>query len=404
MSKMRLYYFDGPGRAESIRLLLTQACVPFEDIRIKREDWPKMKDKFELKQVPALEVDGKLYTQTYAILEYLGARYGYLPKGYQGLYDALWVMNTAEDIFTKAATSVAGWSPLPPKEKEELAKRVIDVDGPIFVGAIEEKLRQNVSHEFIVGNKYSIADFVLLGVYVGMEASPEMKKVFGTKLREKHPLLVKYAERRLEDFNLYYGKCNTKVTDLAESPARGEIIRILLKAINNPFEDVRVPAEKSDEKTQGLPKLSCDFCKISLSQTDAILQRVGMKYGYFSTADPEKLYKTIWWCNTLKDLLDRGTAVLLSHPKGIAGTKLAEMRAEYLERTVPTIVQAMEAKLKGNCVAEFLVGKKHSIADFYFVGVWREFVLKHKELAAKIGQEGVCPALKKYYEVQSKLL
>lgn len=40
----KLYYYNFMGRAECIRLIFTQASVPFEDIRLSPEEWEKMKD------------------------------------------------------------------------------------------------------------------------------------------------------------------------------------------------------------------------------------------------------------------------------------------------------------------------------------------------------------------------
>ena len=43
MGKMKLYYFNLRGRAELSRLILAQGGADYEDTRIEREDWPKLK-------------------------------------------------------------------------------------------------------------------------------------------------------------------------------------------------------------------------------------------------------------------------------------------------------------------------------------------------------------------------
>jgi len=42
-SKYKLTYFDGRGRGELLRLLLKVEGAQFEDVRVKMEDWPKLK-------------------------------------------------------------------------------------------------------------------------------------------------------------------------------------------------------------------------------------------------------------------------------------------------------------------------------------------------------------------------
>jgi hypothetical protein len=46
---IKLWYFDGYGRAEAIRMMLTYLEAPFEDIRLSFEEFGKLKaeGKFE---------------------------------------------------------------------------------------------------------------------------------------------------------------------------------------------------------------------------------------------------------------------------------------------------------------------------------------------------------------------
>ncbi|EDL77743.1 rCG25753, isoform CRA_a [Rattus norvegicus] len=81
--KPKLYYFQGRGRMESIRWLLATAGVEFEEEFLEtREQYEKLqKDGCLLfGQVPLVEIDGMLLTQTRAILSYLAAKYNLYGK------------------------------------------------------------------------------------------------------------------------------------------------------------------------------------------------------------------------------------------------------------------------------------------------------------------------------------
>jgi len=79
---LKVYYFDVYGRAEPIRMLLSHAKVPFEDVRLQAEDFAKLKtdqNKLEFAQLPVIEHDGRFMSQSISILRYLGAQHGYYP-------------------------------------------------------------------------------------------------------------------------------------------------------------------------------------------------------------------------------------------------------------------------------------------------------------------------------------
>jgi len=71
-----LTYFPVMGRSEPIRFLFAYAGVPFTDNRVPQADWPALKPKMPMGQVPVLEVDGKQLCQTVTISRFLANEFG----------------------------------------------------------------------------------------------------------------------------------------------------------------------------------------------------------------------------------------------------------------------------------------------------------------------------------------
>lgn len=61
-----------PGAAESIRMTLRAAKIPFEDIRLKGEQFGQLKPSLPFGQVPVCEIDGKQICQSQALLRFAG--------------------------------------------------------------------------------------------------------------------------------------------------------------------------------------------------------------------------------------------------------------------------------------------------------------------------------------------
>ena len=75
--KPKVFYFNGRGKAEAIRLLLVCAGVEFEDKRFSFEEWgSKYKAESPLGTAPFYEEGGARFGGSLGILRYLGDKHG----------------------------------------------------------------------------------------------------------------------------------------------------------------------------------------------------------------------------------------------------------------------------------------------------------------------------------------
>jgi len=80
MPEYKLYYFPLRCRGEPTRLLLEYHGAKYEDIRVNPENWPALKPKMPMGQMPVLEVDGKMLCQSTATARYLAREFGLAGK------------------------------------------------------------------------------------------------------------------------------------------------------------------------------------------------------------------------------------------------------------------------------------------------------------------------------------
>jgi glutathione S-transferase len=196
---MKLYYFDIHARAEPIRLLLNHAKIDFEDVRLTQEDFAKFKSegKFEFGQVPALERDGKVFTQSNAIMRLLGKENGFYPEDPTQAWRVDSTLDAIDDL--GASMLKAKFCPDADKQKElfaELKTKTI----PKFLGVIEKRLTENTTRTHVVGDKYTIADFDLGAILVDVFLNDANDHHESLKLAvEAHPALKEFAENFQKD-------------------------------------------------------------------------------------------------------------------------------------------------------------------------------------------------------------
>lgn len=165
---MKLTYFDGPGRAEVIRLTLAAGGVAFEDKRFASgEEFAAMKPSLPFGQVPILEVDGEVFSQSQGILRLAGRLSGLYPEDAKAAARVDMVTESCVDVANGFAKILFG--PLEGDEKKaalvEHGKKVL----PGFFAAIEARIAANGSDSgFIVGDAITIADVAVFNLLDSM--------------------------------------------------------------------------------------------------------------------------------------------------------------------------------------------------------------------------------------------
>ncbi|XP_078036844.1 glutathione S-transferase S4 [Augochlora pura] len=77
MAKYKLTYFNVMGLGEPIRFLLSYGGVDFEDVRLEHSstEWTTTKTTTPFGQLPTLEINGKVYSQTLPVCQYLAKQF-----------------------------------------------------------------------------------------------------------------------------------------------------------------------------------------------------------------------------------------------------------------------------------------------------------------------------------------
>ena len=166
--KITLYYFKIPfWRAEVTRLSLYIGNIPFEDYRIEGDDYDKFKQTGELpnkkiapfKQLPVLDVDGKIFAQTGAIARFCGKLSGLYPKNDD--YNAALIdqiIEGAQDINYLVTLSGKDKD----TERKKIARNILATRHlPKWFQFLENLLKQNTKSIYFVDSDLTIADLAI---------------------------------------------------------------------------------------------------------------------------------------------------------------------------------------------------------------------------------------------------
>jgi len=169
----KLFYFNGRGRGEGARLLLSEAGFAFEDKRVENKDWAPLKAKAPFGQMPLLEVgtgnNAYLLAQSPAIMRYiakLGGLYGandVEALRIDSIFDCV-----EKDLAVPYAT--AFFNPDAKAKSEGLEK--FWVGAPQYLTGLEKLLAANGGGKgYFVGNHVSLADIMAYDYFSWVLAS-----------------------------------------------------------------------------------------------------------------------------------------------------------------------------------------------------------------------------------------
>uniref|UniRef100_A0A7S3KRU6 glutathione transferase n=1 Tax=Euplotes crassus TaxID=5936 RepID=A0A7S3KRU6_EUPCR len=174
---MKLTYFNLYGRAEPIRLMLNASKTEFEDERIKHTDWPDIKDdkeRFPYGQMPVLQHNGKVYSQSMAIYKYVANISGYLPDDADSQYMIDEAAESIKDLLTETFKIAQKTSSEEKKEAITTLKPKIETTFEVW----EKNLKSNTSKDHYLGDKDSLADFILTCFYADHVKSGPLSELF----------------------------------------------------------------------------------------------------------------------------------------------------------------------------------------------------------------------------------
>ncbi|TRY76427.1 hypothetical protein TCAL_12508 [Tigriopus californicus] len=198
---VRLFYFDGSGRAELSRLIMAQAGIQFEDIRLSAQEWRELKPETPFGQVPILTFEGQMFCQSITIARFLAKR--------AGLYGDTELEQTYADMIVDCATDfnnkwVAVFRAQSWDEQVSLVRLNIEAFLPKFFRSTEDMLRAR-GGKYFAGEKLTYGDIYMFHILYSFSdpEDPFYKTLPHADERlymlEDYPLLVDLVNRVLAE-------------------------------------------------------------------------------------------------------------------------------------------------------------------------------------------------------------
>lgn len=207
MTVAKLYYYSATGKAQQIRLALAAADIEFEDVfatcgfppsEEQKLEWRKL-GKNTTTNIPMLVMpDGKVYTQSAAVLRVVGRMGNLMPNCEEDLYKTDKLIEDSEDFRKLSYKAFIIWG----ATKEDYWQ-FVNEQIPQHFGNLERQLLETTGGEdgyFVIKDRLTIADVAIYDAVVNfgynrapshcLDKFPHLSK--WVKLFETHPKIASY--------------------------------------------------------------------------------------------------------------------------------------------------------------------------------------------------------------------
>ena len=192
---IKLVYFDfNFWRVDILRLSLGYSKVPYEYKRIKRQEWPKEKEKFPFGQLPIMIIEEKQYGHTHSLARFCAIESKLYNNDKLKAIVIDQVLDWANEITNKISPSIrAAMRDKDLEKSKRLREEFIENDLLVWFSYLEKLFDKSSKKKKFFNDEFSIADIVAWRViywfYCGI-----LDKI-DNKFLEKFPLIQNFFKQ-----------------------------------------------------------------------------------------------------------------------------------------------------------------------------------------------------------------
>ncbi|ETL31147.1 hypothetical protein F441_16354 [Phytophthora nicotianae CJ01A1] len=367
---IKLIYFAAAGRAEAQRLAFYIGGVPFEDKRIGHAQFAAMKESLPLGQLPILEVDGEVFTQSHAIMRFAGRMGGLYPVS--APYLALKIDELLHAMGELEEKMGPAFSESDADKKKAMREELATVTIPRYAGLFEARLEKMKQIPVFQSQDVFIHEVAIYAWVKSLRAGYidhiPTTVLDGYKLiNETHEKIANHPKVK-EWYTLQHKAPKLKLVYMPK-PGRAEPIRLAFYIGGVEFEDERITVEELTNLKPSLPFNQLPVLEVDgevIAQSLAILRYAGTLSGLYPVTDPVAAYRIDELFAILDDMFNYPLWGA-SHREKDTEKQLA-MRGELSSGMVPKTLEFLEKRITAN-KGPYAAGANLTVADLAIYGV-----------------------------------